>query len=140
MLIDKHDRHIKIEVLDSEAIAYDGSTRIGHIEWDTRSVGLDHRGEDIHAALLVHIYLDDVSGYTNCGIGTEIIKLISEVTGMRIMVTRDTGTSKDRSDGAHPTGDAPGFYASLAKKKLAFYEYGIEDDEDEYFDDRFANE
>jgi hypothetical protein len=111
---DKRGRTITLEDRGSRIEAFEGQTQIGHIEWDERSIDVDAEGDDVYGALICHAYLDKSLGYTNSGIGSEIVRYIANETGMPVLVLRDNGTT--RSDGAHPTGDAPGFYESLVKK------------------------
>jgi len=119
--IDRNGRTIDITVDedDCHAEAFHNDSLIGHMDWSERSIGLDYQGEDIYGALLTHIYLDEIPGYTRCGIGTRIVELIRDYSGSEVLVRRDTGRTLD--DGSHPTQDAPGFYHSLTKKGLAHW-------------------
>lgn len=119
--VDRRGRTITIRI-DEEAghaEAFHGDNLIGHIDWSERSIGLDNHGEDLSGMLLTHIYLDEIPGYTRCGIGTRIVELIRDCTGNDVFVRRDTGTVRD--DGSHPTQDAPSFYQSLTQKQLAYW-------------------
>lgn len=119
--IDKKSRliTIKIDADSGHAEAWDGTALVGHLDWSMHAVGLDWQGESIEGALLTNIYLDNAPGYTKSGIGTRIVELIREQSGVEVFVCKDIGTT--RSDGAHPTGDAPGFYESLTRKALAHW-------------------
>jgi len=115
---DKQGRQIRLVYNGGATIeAFDGNECIGHISWHEACTGSHKYGGETNAALLTHIYLDKIAGYTGCGIGTEIVRMITEWTGYPVLVCRDNGTTRD--DGAHPTGDAPGFYRALVAKGLA---------------------
>jgi hypothetical protein len=116
---DKLGRRIEIRMdeCSGHAEAWHNGKLVGHMDWKEYPAKLGYDGEQEFGALLTNIYLDQSPGYQRCGIGTKIVESIQEFTGMPVLMRSDNGTT--REDGAHPTGDAPGFYAHLARKNLA---------------------
>ena len=116
---DKQGRCIDIRLDEdaSHAEAWHNGNLIGHMDWREYPTTLGYDGEQEFGALLTNIYLDKIPGYKACGIGTKIVEAIQECTGMRVLMRRDNGATRD--DGSHPTQDAPGFFSHLAKQNLA---------------------
>jgi len=66
---------------------------------------------------LTWAYLDGLGGsYLRKGIGREIVKRMSELTGYAVEAEENDGHRQD--DGSHLTGDAPAFMAKLRKERL----------------------
>ena len=111
---DKHGRDIEL-IFDEDDLSceakYEGK-KLGVFQF----AELDY--EDSTILLLTHCHLEEQAGFTNCGIGTLIIKLVVE-TGYTVFTRSHDGIP--RSDGSHLTGNAPIFVHSLYKKGLIKY-------------------
>lgn len=119
-VMDKQGRTITLVYDDYSTIrAYDGQVYIGYFEWDVVCTQSNKYGDDDCAALLKSIFLDKSPGYTNSGIGKEIVRMISDEATLPVVVRRDTGSTSE--DGSHPTGNAPIFYGYLVKHGLAHW-------------------
>lgn len=94
------------------AIVFDqNQTKIGAIEFDTIEY------PDGYVLKMVWAYLDESGpGWTRQGIGSEIVRLVRDVSDMVVIASENDG--HQRSDGSHLTGDAPGFVARMKEKGL----------------------
>ena len=116
---DKHGRviTIKTDIDAAQVVAHCGAAYIGAIAWAISCGGLDNQGDDVEVALLTNAYLDKAPGYMHSGIGTEMVRLIAEHTGLQVCVRRHDGLRSN--DGSHATQDGPAFNASLVRRELA---------------------
>jgi len=109
---DKKGRTILLS-LDSEydISVYHNDTKLGAFSFDYR----EGAAPDDMGILATSMLIEEVDGYKNHGIGTEIIRWMQLEQGLPVIFADDNGY--EREDGAHLIGDGPGFAASINRKQ-----------------------
>jgi hypothetical protein len=74
--------------------------------------------EDSCLLLLTHCHLEEIAGYTGCGIGEKMLRLPIDF-GYSIFARQNDGIT--REDGSHLTEDAPAFISAMFGKGLVRY-------------------
>jgi hypothetical protein len=124
---DKRGRLIDIEFDEFrlECKARDHGVLLGTFSFDEADPD-----SDSSLLLLTHCHIEEVPGYTRCGIGEQMLQLAVDY-GYSIFTRNHDGIT--RQDGSHLTEDAPAFVEAMVRKGLVQCE-GNASDYDRYDD------
>lgn len=111
-ITDRKGREIELRYeIDGQLItAYHDEQKIGGFTFDAREGAMP----DDWCLLVTHMFLDEIPGYRNCGIGTEIVRWAQELEAMPVIFGRSDGAESE--DGSHLIGDGPHFAESIYRK------------------------
>ena len=111
---DKKKRRIllKLDEFNHEVEAFYNQNLIGSFLFDEV---VDHF-DQVVGLLVVNMHLENIKGFTRCGIGSKIISWVEEYYGLQVAFGSDDGTRSD--DGSHLTGDGPAFAAAILSKRI----------------------
>ncbi|HDY87285.1 MAG TPA: hypothetical protein ENH82_04110 [bacterium] len=104
---DKAGRAITLRLMDEyyHIAAFFVDDMIGGIHF--RTIGDDDPFMQSEGLKVTNMYLDKLPDFTRCGIGTAIVELAEELSGLKVAFGHDDGSVAD--DGSHLTGVGPAF-------------------------------